>query len=730
MNCKNLLALSVIVIMLAACSGDQPQPTTDTSSDAQNASLSGQAASAASGAAAVDAERLVNAHNEPEQWMTYGGTYDEKRHSTLDQITTDNVGQLGLAWFADLNTNRGQQSTPLVIDGVIYVTEAWSKVNAFDARTGELLWHFDPEVPGEWGGKGCCDVVNRGAAAWNGKIYVSTYDGRVVAIDAETGEQVWETVHVDQTRNYSSTGAPRVANGKVFIGTAGAEYNFRGWVSALDAETGELVWRFYTVPGNPELGFENDTMAMAAETWTGEWWEYGGGGSTWDSMTYNPETNMLYFGVGNGSPWNPLVRSPDGGDNLFTISIVAVDADTGEYLWHYQQIPWEEWDYDAVQQLVVADLEVDDQERKVLMQTTKSGYYYMVDAWTGELIRANNFVPVNWTSGYDMETGRPIINEAAQYTKRDTATIIQPGPQGAKNWHPMSYNPDTGLLYIPAQENSMAFTNAPDAMVGAFALGVNWTGGEHAYDDPDNTIPQESRTRLVAWDPIAAEEVWAIEDIPSGGTLTTAGGLLFKGNGGAQQFAAYDATNGELLWSADTQATAAAGAVTYMLDGEQYLAHVVGGSVQGGYYAPTYSRLLVYKLGGDATLPPKVEFTQRPFAPPEETASADVVAAGQVAYGESCAMCHGDGGTNRGMFPDLRRSPLLHSQEGFDAVVLDGLLSGNGMVSFADQVSPEESAAIRHFLISRAHQAMNAPAFGFGPPPAPEPEDVDTHSND
>lgn len=721
MRYKHLPALFVTAVILSACGGSEPE-SADSAASAEPAAPS----ETARAFAAVNADRLTNADNEPEQWMTYGGTYDEKRYSRLDQINRENVDQLGLAWYTDFETNRGQQSTPLVVDGVIYVTESWSKVSAFDAVSGERLWFYDPEVPGEWGGKGCCDVVNRGVAAWNGKIFVGTYDGRLVALDAETGEEVWSRVTVDQTTNSSITSAPRVANGKVFIGNAGAEYTYRGSVNVYDAETGELAWRFYTVPGNPELGFENDAMAMAAETWSGEWWEYGGGGSTWDSMTYNPETNMVYFGVGNGTPWNPLFRGDGEGDNLFTVSIVAVDADTGEYKWHFQEIPRDEWDFDAVGQITVADMEVDGQERKVLMQAAKSGYYYMVDAWTGELIRANNFVPVNWTDGYDMETGRPVLNEAAQYTKRTRATIIQPGPQGAHGWHPMSYSPDTGLLYIPAQENSMAFTVAEQVAVGAFQLGVNFFGGEYAYDDPDNTIPRQGRTRLVAWDPVAAEEVWAIEDIPTGGTLTTAGGLLFKGNGSAEQLAAYDVENGDLLWTADTQATALPGAVTYMVDGEQYVAHVVGGSAMGGYYAPTYARLLVYKLGGDAVLPPKQEFTQRPFAPPEDTASDELVAAGQEVYSAQCGMCHGDGGQNRGMFPDLRRSPLLHSAEGFDAVVLEGVLSDRGMVNFFDRgVTAEDTEAMRAYLTRQAHMAMNQPAFG--PPPE---EEVDTHTQD
>ncbi len=712
-----LLSLSILAALIAACGGSEEA--------AAPASKPMAATPAASQSAFgnVSQERLENAENEPEQWLTYGGSYNEQRFSRLDQINVDNADQLGLAWWVDIETNQDQESTPLFVDGVIYFTESFGQVTAIDASSGETLWRFDPEVEGSVVGKGCCGVSNRGAAVYEGKLFVTAYDGRMFALDAETGEALWETQTVDEELNYTSTGAVRVANGKVFIGNGGAEFRTRGFVSAVDANTGEILWRFYTVPGNPELGFENDAMRMAAETWNGNWWELGGGGSTWDGITYDPETNLLLFGVGNGAPWNPLVRSPGGGDNLFLNSIVAVDADTGEYVWHYQQIPGEEWDFDSVQQITIADLEVDGEMRHVAMQAAKSGFFYMLDAYTGELLRANNFVPVNWTSGYDMTSGRPIINEAAQYTKREAGTIIQPGPAGAHGAHPMSFSPDTGLLYIPARESSMAFANAPENIDGRFNLGMEYFGHDYAYDDPENTVPRGSTTRLVAWDPVAAEEVWAIEDSPVGGTLTTAGGLLVKGGG--ETLGIYNAEDGTELKMFDTQATSYSGAITYIHEGEQYIAQVVGGPSFLGYYAPTYARLLVYKLGGDAQLPEKVEYTQRPLAPPEETAGAELVAAGDALYGENCAMCHDVGGMARSSFPDLRRTPLLHSQEGFDNVVLGGALAERGMTSFASVLSAEDTEAIRHYIISEAHIAMATPS-PFGPPPDDvAPEDVE-----
>lgn len=708
MHRYKILALITLSTLLAAC--EQSNQSTSTDTTASSSSAASATAETAPQFGNVSQERLNAAANEPEQWMTHGGTYSEQRYSKLDQINKENINQVGLSWFADLETNRGQQSTPLYVDGMIYVTESWSKVSAFDASTGERKWFFDPQVPGGYGGRGCCDVVNRGVAVYEGSVFVSSYDGRLFALDAGTGEVEWETdTVIDRKLNLTSSGAPRAANGLVFIGNGGAEYISRGYMSAYDTNTGELKWRFFTVPGNPADGFESDALKMAADTWTGEWWTFGGGGTTWDAITYDPETNLVIFGVGNGSPWNPLIRSPEGGDNLFTVSIVAVDADTGEYAWHFQEIPADEWDFDAVQQVVIADLEIDGEMRHVAMQAAKNGYYYMLDANTGKLLRANNFVSVNWTSGYDMETGRPNINEFAQYTKSEKARVIQPGPAGAHNWQPISYSPRTGLLYFSALESSMAFTSTPDSSLGAFSLFVSFFGGDYAYEDPKNKVKPGNSSRLIAWDPIAAKEVWGVENVQIGGTLSTASDIVFKGNGGDANLAAYDAVTGQELWKADTQAGAAAGIITYSHNGEQHIAHVVGGSAQGGYYAPTYARLLVYKVGGTAQLPEKAEFTRRPFAPPEETATEELVAMGAVAYGNNCGMCHGDGGNNRGMFPDIRRTPMLHTAEGFKQVVLEGILESRGMVSFAETVSTEEADAIRHYLIAQAHIAMNAP---------------------
>ena len=357
--------------------------------------------------AAVDSARMSNADRDAANWLSYGRAYSEQRFSPLTRITADNAKQLGLAWYADLDTNRGQEATPLVIDGVMYVSTAWSMVKAYDAATGKLLWSYDPEVPREYAVEGCCDVVNRGVAAWKGKIYIGTFDARLVALDARTGKPVW-SVKTGDEKHLTITQAPRVIKGRVVIGMSGGEYGIRGYISAYDAETGKLNWRFYTVPGDPSKPFENKAMAMAAKTWSGEWWKLGGGGVVWDAISYDPELNLVYFGVGNGLEWARSYRSANKGDNLFLSSIVALNADTGAYVWHFQVNPGEEWDYDAVGQLTLADLTIDGKRRKVIMQANKNGFFYVLDRRTGRFIHAKPYVPQNWADGLNPKTGRPI----------------------------------------------------------------------------------------------------------------------------------------------------------------------------------------------------------------------------------------------------------------------------------------------------------------------------------
>ena len=411
--------------------------------------------------AAVDHERIVAADAATDDWLTHGRNYAETRESPLRQITVDNVRRLGLAWYFDTGTKRGLEATPLVVDGVIFTTGSWSRVYALDAGSGRLLWEHDPQVPRAWGVNACCDVVNRGVAAWGDKVFVGTIDGRLVALDRASGKVVWETLTIDPARPYTITGAPRVVKGNVIIGNGGSEYGVRGYVSAYDAGTGELNWRFYTVPGNPDEPFENAVMAMAARTWSGDlWWEVGGGGTVWDAMAYDPELDLLYIGVGNGAPWNRHVRSPGGGDNLFLSSVIALRPETGEYVWHYQTTPGDSWDYTATQHMILADLVVGGVMRQVLMQAPKNGFFYVLDRATGELLSADKYIDATWASHVDVESGRPVETANADHSRESRTT--RPAPFGGHSWHPMAFNSATGLVYIPAMDNQAEYSTATD----------------------------------------------------------------------------------------------------------------------------------------------------------------------------------------------------------------------------------------------------------------------------
>ncbi|HWK55133.1 MAG TPA: PQQ-dependent dehydrogenase, methanol/ethanol family [Hyphomicrobiales bacterium] len=702
--------------LLGACT---PQ---DSSTSSSNTPATPQPASAATagtgipayigGPAAVDTTRLLGADAEPEQWMSTGRSYDEQHYSPLDAIDRDNVARLGLAWYADFNIPRGQESTPVVVDGVIYVTTAWSNVLAFDAASGRELWRFDSQVPRDWGVRACCDVVNRGAALWKGKVYVGTIDGRLIAIDAATGVEAWSVdTLIDRNLSYSITGAPRVVKDKVIIGNGGAEYGVRGYVSAFDAQTGELVWRFYTVPGNPADGFENDAMRMAADTWNGEWWQLGGGGTAWDSMAYDAELDLLYVGTGNGSPWNQDIRSPGGGDNLFLSSIVALDPDDGAYVWHYQTTPGETWDYTATQPIMVATLTLDGAPRKVVMQAPKNGFFYVLDAATGAFISAQPYAAVNWASGIDPQTGRPIANPDARFDRTGVAFAVQPAPSGAHNWQPMAYSPRTGLVYLPAADNSFvyAYDRAFDPNPLTSNLGVDPAAGA-AELGLNATADLPSGSYMVAWNPVTQEPGWRIPGA-NAGMLATAGDVVFKGN--QNGLAAYDAVSGSELWqSTATHTGVVAAPITYSVDGEQYVA-VVAGRANGNYYAPDYSRLLVFKLDADTTLPDPRPYISPQLDPPPSVASAEQIARGAELYGRHCWICHSDVGNaggllRRGLFPELAVSPALGSPELFASIVLDGVRSQNGMVSFSELIDSDDAEDVRAYLIDRANVALQA----------------------
>ena len=680
--------------------------------------------------AAVDTNRISTA-SAGDEWLTYGGTYDEQRHSSLIEVNTETVSDLGVAWTYDLATNRGVESTPIVVDGVMYVTSAWSLVYALDAKTGEELWVYDPDVDRAVGVKACCDVVNRGVAVYDGKVFVGVIDGRLEALDAETGEVVWSKITVDQSKPYTITGAPRVVNGKVLIGNGGAELGVRGYLTAYDTTTGDKVWRFYTVP-NPEKQPDGEISDAAFEdignvTWgdEGAWVTDGGGGTVWDSIVYDDVNDQIIFGVGNGSPWNREFRDPSGGDNLFLSSIVAVDAATGTYKWHFQTTPGDNWDYTATQTIILADLPVgeDGESRRVAMQAPKNGFFYVLDAETGAFLSGDAFVPMNWAEGLD-ENGRPIEIADARYGAVPYEQL--PGPLGAHNWHPMAFNPDLNLAYIPAQEIPQSY--ARDSRFETQPVGWN-TGADFAAGVPPIAPPEVAKFlrstlkgRLIAWDPIAREARWSVEhdNAWNGGVLSTAGGLVFQGklNG---DFAAYDAATGDKLWSHDLKSGGASGPGTFMIDGEQYVTITTGWGSAFGLSAgfaydetvpSTVGKVVTFKLGGTGEIAdpdfPMIDKTPKGEAFGDEA----LIAEGAVHYARNCTVCHGPLAVSSGVLPDLRWSAISGHAESFKGVVIDGNLAANGMVSFADHLTPEEVESIRAYVLAQAHAAVPADAGG------------------
>lgn len=651
------------------------------------------------------------------EWATHGLDGGESRFSPLAQITPANVAQMGIAWSADFEARslRGVEATPLVVDGVMYVSGPWSVVMALDARTGRVLWRYDPEIDGAYARRGCCDVVNRGVAYAQGKIFLGAFDGRLIALDARTGRKVWSVQTTDPKQNYTITGAPRIVKNRVIIGNGGAEYAVRGYVTAYDIATGKQAWRFYTVPGDPAKGFENSAMAMAARSWAGEWWKVGGGGTVWDSMVYDEKLDLLYIGVGNGGPWDRTVRSAGQGDNLFVSSIVAIRPETGEYVWHFQEVPGDEWDYTATQHMILTDLTIKGRLRHVLMQAPKDGYFYVLDRETGEFLSGTPYVPMSWSKGLDPKTGRPDIVPAARYAENKAPFMGLPSPAGGHSWQPMSWDPGRHLVFLPTAEMPYGYVSLK---AGEFAYDPRgWNTGQ---DPEKSSMPEDPAVRaqirkmmhgaLVAWDPVAGKKVWSVPmPLPwNGGTLATASGLVFQGSG-TGDFAAYSSDSGRKLWSVNLGSGIVAPPITYRLGGVQYVSVAVGwggilplnlGEALGQAEGPRVNRIVTFRLGG------KARYVVPPADKPEIGAlpepDAALVEAGRMQFHKTCWMCHGDTAVNHGGVPDLRYSQAITDPAVFRSFVLDGAAEPLGMPNFGKDLTAQQAEQVRAYLIRRA----------------------------
>ena len=695
MDQPKLSLYAILFCGLAACSSEVHYQTPNIAAERSHA-----------GWGNIDAKRIIAADSEPQNWLSHGRDYGEQRYSPLDQISQSNVDRLGLAWETPANSMRGLEATPIVVDGVMYTTSTWSRVMALDAITGEILWEYDPKVERSWAKKLCCDVVNRGVAVWQGKVYFGTLDGYLVALDAQVGQLLWRVdTLIDRQQAYSITGAPRIVKGKVIVGNGGAEYAVRGYINAYDANSGDLAWRFYTVPGSAEGPFEHPELRVAAKTWDKNSLFPGLGGTAWDSIAYDPELDLVYVGTGNGGPWPQHIRSPGGGDNLYLASILALRPDSGELVWHYQTTPGDSWDYTATQHMILADIEIAGDLRQVLMQAPKNGFFYMLDRETGELISAEKYVFANWADSIDTTSGKPVLTEFGGY--REEAKYVFPSAAGGHNWHPMSYSKNTGLVYIPARDAGWVHNDAGDRW-------FEW--GEDNLDAliGDQIIPKAAGY-LKAWDPVKQTLAWQIE-LPNtwnSGVLSTAGGLVIYGSALGHLYAVNDLT-GEILLDLFVGTGMIAPPITYAVEGEQYIAIMAGwggpafNTLKGNEALLAYSnagRIMSFKLDGQKVVLPTAVVARGEFpSPPKMQASDETIEQGRQNYVMHCGACHGMYGSLP-MLPDLRR--LTQEKHAvFKNIVLDGILEENGMPNFSGDLSAEQVDGIQAYILTLSRQAF------------------------
>lgn len=648
-------------------------------------------------------------------WTAVGGGADESSYSQLDQVSTENAGDLGLEWTLDLPGEVSLEAPPLAIGGTLYFPGSYSVVYAVDGKTGKLKWKYDPQT---W--KVNPDKMhfsfgaNRGVAYEDGKIFVTALDCRLIALDAASGEELWVKPSVPADSFNICTGAPRMMNGKVIVGNGGADFGARGFVTAFDANSGKQLWRFYTVPGKPEDNAGKPAMEMAAATWSAEFWKTtGGGGTVWNGMTFDPEKNRIYIGVGNAGPYDPEMRSPGGGDNLFTTSIVALDADSGDYVWHYQQNPRDSWDYKSTPNMISATLRIEGEPREVLMHTPTNGFFYVLDRETGKLInQPGKTTEISWAESIDLETGRPVEKPNIRY--EDGETEIWPGAVGGHNWQPMSYNPRLGLVYIPIQQIGARFTRATEG-TEASDQAFNVLG---LVTEAFTQLPGDGHGFLVAWDPVAQKEAWRIkhDHLWNGGTLTTAGGLVFQGLADGW-FNAYDGSSGERLWRFDAGLGIIGAPISYSIGDKQYVSILVGyGGTAAAFgkfmdvgwkYGAQPRRLLTFAIGGKKTIPesPKASLRIEALDDPELVLDEDDVAAGRT-LSVRCAACHGVGMHATGTpGPDLRESAIALELETLSQLLKDGTLLEQGMPKF-QMLSDDEIRQLHAYIRARAREAL------------------------